>query len=184
MRWMIAWLSWQRRRYWLWRNSRGGCLTVPRDCQIDRSVIIDWAYGGNITIGAKSVIKQGVILAPYGGSICVEEEVFIGPGCVLYGHGTLRIGKGTLVAAHAVFVPANHVFERTDIPIQSQGITTTGITIGSDCWLGSGVRVLDGVAIGDGCVIGAGAVVTRSLPAYSVAVGVPAKVVRQRKETS
>ena len=54
--------------------------------------------------------------------------------------------------------------------------------IEDDCWIGSGVRILDGVTIGHGSIVGAGAVVTKSIPPYSIAVGVPAKVVSQRKQ--
>lgn len=53
------------------------------------------------------------------------------------------------------------------------------ITIGDDCWLGANVTVLPGVTIGKGCTIGAGAVVQKSIPDYSVAVGVPAKVIKK-----
>ena len=52
--------------------------------------------------------------------------------------------------------------------------------IEDDCWIGSGVRILDGVTIGHGSIVGAGAVVTKSIPPYSVAVGVPAKVMSKR----
>lgn len=55
-----------------------------------------------------------------------------------------------------------------------------GIVIEDDCWLGTGVKILDGVTIGKGSVIGAGAVVTKNIPSYSVAVGVPAKVISKR----
>jgi len=55
------------------------------------------------------------------------------------------------------------------------------ITIGNDVWIGRRVIILPGVVIGDGCVIGAGAVVTKSLPPYSVAVGNPARIVKNRK---
>lgn len=53
------------------------------------------------------------------------------------------------------------------------------VHIGSDCWLGASVTVCPGVTIGDGCVIGAGAVVTKDIPPYSFAAGVPAKVIRK-----
>jgi acetyltransferase-like isoleucine patch superfamily enzyme len=75
----------------------------------------------------------------------------------------------------------NHVFADPDRPIRLQGETAKGIRIGRDVWLGNGVRVTDGVEIGDGCVIGAGSVVTRSIPPYSIAVGSPARVIRQRR---
>jgi acetyltransferase-like isoleucine patch superfamily enzyme len=66
------------------------------------------------------------------------------------------------------------------VPIAQQGITRQGIVIGEDVWIGCGARILDGVQIGNGAVIGAGAVVTRSVPDYCIAVGVPAKVVGRR----
>lgn len=53
------------------------------------------------------------------------------------------------------------------------------ITIGNDCWIGANVTVLPGVTIGKGCTIGSGAVVQKSIPDYSVAVGVPAKVIKK-----
>ena len=65
--------------------------------------------------------------------------------------------------------------------IREQGLTTKGIEIGDDCWLGYGVKVLDGVTIGQGSIVGAGAVVTKNLPPYSIAVGVPAKVIGSRQ---
>jgi acetyltransferase-like isoleucine patch superfamily enzyme len=137
-------------------------------------------YGGKIHISANSKIMEGVLLSPYGGSIYIDENVFIGPYCVLYGHGGLAIGRDTMIAAHTVIIPSNHGFSDPDRKISSQPLTKFGITIGEDVWIGCGVRILDGVSIGRGCVIGAGAVVTKSLPNYSIAVGVPARVIGSR----
>lgn len=123
---------------------------------------------------------QGVIIAASGGIIRIGDNVFIGPYSVIYGHGGLTIGPGTLIAAHTVIIPANHQYERPDVPISQQGITRQGIAIGEDVWIGCGARILDGVQIGNGAVIGAGAVVTRAVPDYGIAVGVPAKVVGRR----
>lgn len=59
-------------------------------------------------------------------------------------------------------------------------MTRKGITVGNDCWIGNNVIILDGVNIGDGVVIGAGAVVTKDIPANSVAVGNPARILKER----
>jgi acetyltransferase-like isoleucine patch superfamily enzyme len=88
-----------------------------------------------------------------------------------------------MIATHTVIIPANDSFSGR-VPVKSQPLTKVGISIGDDVWIGCGVTVLDGVKIGDGCVVGAGAVVTRTLPNYSLAVGVPARVIRIRQEAS
>jgi acetyltransferase-like isoleucine patch superfamily enzyme len=138
--------------------------------------------GGTIRIHAKSYIMDGVIIAPYGGDISIDENVFIGPYSVLYGHGGLTIGKNVMIAAHCILIPSNHKFSEVDIPICYQTPTNLGIHIDEDVWIGAGVKILDGVSIGQGCVVGAGAVVNKSLPAYSIAVGVPAKVIGKREK--
>jgi len=78
----------------------------------------------------------------------------------------------------------NHVFDELEGPIMEQGITAQGIVIEDDVWLGSGVIVLDGVRIGKGSVVGAGSVVTEDLAPFSIAVGSPARAVRDRREAS
>lgn len=140
--------------------------------------------GGKVSIKTNAFIMNGVTIAPYGGSIQIAENVFVGPCCVLYGHGGLVIGKNTMIAAHSVVIPSNHVFSDRDQPINQQPATSLGIKIGEDVWIGCGVKILDGVSIGKGCVIGAGAIVNKSIPEYSIAVGVPAKVIGIRGRLS
>ena len=75
-----------------------------------------------------------------------------------------------------------HKFDRTDIPMMEQGSTEERpVSIGNDVWIGRRVMIMPGVTIGDGCVIGAGAVVTKDIPPYNVAGGVPARVLKSRE---
>ena len=141
-------------------------------------------FGNNsqICLGKHAILDRGVDLRSLErGSIEVGEATYIGPYTCLAGPGAIAIGKSCLIASHSGIYANNHNFADPTLKIVEQGITCKGIVIEDDCWLGTGVKVLDGVTLGRGCVIGAGAVVTKDIPAYTVAVGVPAKVVSQRK---
>jgi acetyltransferase-like isoleucine patch superfamily enzyme len=141
---------------------------------------LDTALGGRIVLGARCEINAGAVLATYGGVIELGDDCSVNPFSVLYGHGGLRLGRGVRVAAHCVLVPANHVFADPTVPIYRQGLTTEGITIEDDVWLGAGVRVLDGVRIARGCVIAAGAVVTGPTEPGGIYGGVPARRLKDR----
>lgn len=135
-----------------------------------------------IAIGAETVIKPFALLMTYpGGFVEIGRNCSINPFCVLYGHGGLTLGDNVRIAAHCIIVPAEHRFDDESTPITTQGLSKKGVRIGSDVWLGAGTIVLDGCEIGDGCVIGAGSVVTKSLSPYTVAVGTPARAIRQRR---
>ncbi|MGL5880507.1 MAG: acyltransferase [Xenococcaceae cyanobacterium] len=123
-----------------------------------------------------------IITAAKGASIEVGANTIIGSFTSVSSFSKIKIGQDCLIASHCSIYAQNHVFADPTIPIREQGYTLEGIIIEDDCWLGTGVRVLDGVTIGKGSVIGAGAVVTKDIPPYSIAVGVPAKVIRQRTE--
>ncbi|MFI6807247.1 DapH/DapD/GlmU-related protein [Streptomyces luteogriseus] len=95
--------------------------------------------------------------------------------------GTVTLGDGVRIGAHSSLLGFNHG-SAPDLPVHQQPVTSRGITVGDDVWIGSHVVVVDGVTIGDHCVIGAGAVVTKDLPAWSVAAGNPARRLRDRRE--
>ena len=94
------------------------------------------------------------------------------------GQGGIHVGDNVLFGPRVQVLAVDHVFTDTTKPIMQQGITARGIRIEDNCWIGAGAIVLDGVTIGRGACIGAGAVVTASVPAHSLAVGVPARVIR------
>jgi acetyltransferase-like isoleucine patch superfamily enzyme len=164
-------------------------IQIDRSTYIARSALIQidadgFVLGGRVLVWERVTISDGVIIAPYGGSIEIGAHAYIGPYCVLYGHGGLAIGRNTMIGAHTIIIPANHGFTRPDRPMNVQPPRKKGIAIGENVWIGAGCKVLDGVHIGNGAVIGAGAVVTKDVAAYVIALGVPAKVTRSRQRSS
>jgi acetyltransferase-like isoleucine patch superfamily enzyme len=90
------------------------------------------------------------------------------------------MGSDITIGSHTVIISGNPDYKRLDIPMMKQQGSARGINIEDDVWIGVGVRVIDGVRIGRGSVIGAGAVVTKDIPPYGIATGVPAEVVKMR----
>lgn len=119
-----------------------------------------------------------------GARIEIGDECHIGERCYLWaGDATGRIKLGKFVSlAPEVFVTASDYQFAPGVPFRQQPKRERDVIIGDDVWLGARVVVTAGVTIGPGCIVGAGAVVTRDLPPFSIAVGVPARVVRQRAE--
>jgi len=137
---------------------------------------------GRVTIGSDCTLSQGVVLKGYGGHINIGTNTFLGEYCVIYGHGGVEVGDNTLIAMQTVIVSSNHTIPAKNTLIRSQSDIVAPVKIGNDVWIGAGVKILAGVTIGDGCVIGAGSVVSKNLPPYAVAMGVPCKVIRYRND--
>jgi acetyltransferase-like isoleucine patch superfamily enzyme len=93
--------------------------------------------------------------------------------------GRITIGSDCRLAPE-VYISASNYGMEPGVPMVQQPKVDQDVVIGNDVWLGVRVTVVAGVTIGDGCVVGAGAVVTRDLPPGSVAVGVPARIVKNR----
>ena len=143
--------------------------------------ILALTFNSQIYLRKQVILDRGVdIRALDRGYIELGESTYVGPYTCLAGPGPIEIGKNCLIGSHSGIYGNNHNFDNPELKIVEQGITCKGIAIEDDCWLGTGVKVLDGVTIGQGSVIGAGAVVTKDIPPYSVAVGVPARVISRR----
>lgn len=139
--------------------------------------------GNHVSIGAYSRLVVSTSLHHIGEHIQLGDNVGIGEYAYLGGGGGLTIGNDCIVGQYFSCHPENHVHDMLALPIRLQGVTRKGIVIGSNCWIGSKVTILDGVTLGNGCVIAAGAVVTKSFPDHSVIGGVPAKLLRTRSNT-
>jgi acetyltransferase-like isoleucine patch superfamily enzyme len=163
--------------------TRGSNTVIEDGVIVDRTARVRTNEGGLVTLGAGTSIGRGALLETWGGSITTGRSVWIGPNCVVYGHGGLTIGADTMIAAGAVIIPANHGFADRSTPISKQEVTALGIAIGSDVWIGAHATILDGVTVGDGAVVAAAAVVSRSVEPFTVVAGVPARVISTRGAT-
>lgn len=123
-----------------------------------------------------AVVQQGTIFSQPGARL--DANVYVGPGCHL---GLVHLEQDVLLAAgvHVPSGPDTHGTTRLDQPIREQHGRRTMVRIGKGTWVGSAAVIL--ADVGEGCVIGAGAVVTHAIPDYSVAAGVPARVIRNRR---
>ncbi|MDH6308391.1 maltose O-acetyltransferase [Dysgonomonas sp. PFB1-18] len=125
---------------------------------------------------AKDLRLEPPFYCDYGDLIYAEENVFVNFGAVFLDGGTIRIGANTM------FAPGVHVYTARhplDIADRREWEDCAPVVIGKDCWIGGHATILPGVTIGDRVVIGAGAVVTKDVPADSLAVGNPARVVKK-----
>lgn len=113
-----------------------------------------------------------------GKNIAVGKNVFINSGCKFQDQGGIVIDDGALIGHNVVLATLNHSLAVRD----RQDLIPGPIRIGKNAWIGSNVTILPGVTVGDGVVVAAGAVVTKDVPAYTVAGGVPARVLRPLTE--
>jgi acetyltransferase-like isoleucine patch superfamily enzyme len=160
---------------------RGQKINLGANVVVERGAKL-WVdtEGSYIAIGDDSYLSSFCVLNTFDGWIKIGENCTVNSYAILYGHGGLQIGNGVRIAPQVMLMPMNHLYKDPHIPIRKQGIKAQGLKIEDDVWFGAGAIVLDGVTIGRGAVIGAGAVVSKDIPPYSVAVGVPARVIKKR----
>jgi acetyltransferase-like isoleucine patch superfamily enzyme len=136
----------------------------------------------NLIIGKKTKISSFVKIKATNGFIRIGENCTINSFCFIDADkGGVEIGDNVLIGPHVGIHGSNYNYESRENLILNQGIISKGIRIEDDVWIGAHSTILDGVIIGKGAVIGAGAVVTKDIPPYSVAVGVPAKIIKERE---
>lgn len=155
-----------------YRNFRVGLFFVDR--------------GADIRIGPRAQIQLGNrvrmmrdFTGSWHGQVTIGDDAFFNRGCHIAVHKALRIGNNCIFGEMVSIHDENHVVERGDRVFSERGHVSAPITIGNNVWVGAKATILPGVVIGDNAVIGAGAVVTRDVPAYAVAVGIPARVIRE-----
>ncbi|MBR7836940.1 hypothetical protein KDL01_26925 [Actinospica durhamensis] len=160
------------------QSRRQAALTAAGDTEIGERCFVAASaavYPDRLRLGSGSFIAAHAYVT---GDIRTGSDCTLNPFTTV--RGAVRLGDGVRIGAHSSLLGFDHS-TATDRPIHRQPLTSVGISVGDDVWIGSHVVVLDGVVIADHCVIGAGAVVTKDVPAWSVAVGNPARVIRDRR---
>ena len=147
--------------------------------------IEDSIRGTRIVVGANSIIDSFVKIKPAGGSgdVMIGSNSVINSGCVLYSGNGISIKDNVAIAANCVLAPVNHEFSQRNVLIRNQRfkVSKGGIVIEDYVWIGAGSVLLDGAILRRGCVIGAMSLVRGEIPAYSIQMGNPLKLVGWRK---
>ena len=158
-----------------------GDLVLPDTTIIEPLVAI---YGGDqasLVLGEMNIIYPSSSIRIDRGFMTTGCNVSFGSGCHIYEpRSGLTIGNNVMIAGGTLICGVEHGHARVDIPMREQPATSEEIVIEDDVWIGMGATISGGVRIGEGSIIGAGSVVTSGIPPYSVAYGVPCRVIRER----
>lgn len=186
LRWVLrhrAYTPWYLVRYWRLLKFRlvNPHIVLRGMVFLGRNVEIHCRPGyGRLEIGRWVHIGDGNSIRCHEGSLRIGDKAVFGKDNTVNCYLDVEIGSATLVADWVYVCDFDHITDDVHRPIKDQGIVKTPVRIGPDCWIGTKVTVLRGTRVGRGCVLGAHAVVRGDIPDYSIAVGAPARVVRDR----
>jgi len=144
---------------------------------IYRSVRKDLPPFRKFSLGKYSVVEDFSCLNNAVGDLIIGDYTRVGLRNTII--GPVTIGNHVNLAQNITVSGLNHNFENVNIPIDEQGVSTSPITIEDDVWIGANAVILPGVTIGKHSVVAAGSIVGKSIPAYSVCAGIPARVIKQ-----
>ena len=187
LKWVIrhrAYSPWYLVRYWrLLRFRLANPHVILRGMVfLGKNVELHCRPGyGRLEVGRWVHIGDGNSIRCHEGSLRIGDKVVFGKDNTVNCYLDVEIGAATLVADWVYVCDFDHVVADITLPIKDQGIVKTPVRIGPDCWLGVKTTVLRGTRIGRGCVLGAHAVARGDIPDFAIAVGTPARVVRDRR---
>ena len=171
--WAQAWQAEVQERFLLMET-----ITFGVGCCIAPEARLFGEPGRGIQVGDGCAIAADVFMH---GPITLGRDVSINMrACLDGGAKGITIGDGTRIAAGTAIYAFDHGLA-PDRPVKDQPVTSRGITIGADVWIGANAGITDGVTIGDHAVVAMGAVVTRDVPAWAMVAGVPARIIGDRR---
>jgi len=151
-----------------------GCILDARNSEAEQAIVLE----DNV------ILSSNVMLSCKNGTIVIGEHTGLNAQTIVQSTSgcPVRIGRDVVIGQRCLVIGGgSYNFDRLDVPMRTQGIRNDGgVAIDDDVWLGANATVLGGVILERGGVVGAGAVVTKSMPAFSICKGVPAKVTGSR----
>ena len=153
--------------------------SVGGKCHLDRRVRVDYPW--TVSLGARCTLEQDVWIKVVGdrARVGIGEYSFLGRGVEIDASKQVSIGSHVLIAPGVFITDHGHNTKR-ELMIDAQGCAPAPVVIEDDVWIGARAIIMPGVTISRGAVVGAGAVVTKSLPEYSINVGVPTREIARR----
>ena len=162
--------------------SVGKTLTLGDNVEINALSKQGVRIGNNVTILKNTIIECTGVIRELGEGIEIGDNVGISQSCFIQVRGYVKIGSYVIMGPGVSIFSENHNAESTEEYIMNQGATRKGVIIEDGVWLGAGCTILDGVTVGKHAIVAAGSVVTKDVPAYSIVGGIPAKLIKNRKE--
>lgn len=131
-------------------------------------------------IGRNTTISKGFYFI-HSKNIFIDDFVYIGPKSTIYAHGKVTIKKGSILGPNVTIYTANHNFKKNAnaIPYDKQ-LDIRSVEIDENVWVGGNVLLLPGAKLREGVVVGAGSVIAKEVPAYSIVVGNPFRIIGTR----
>ena len=158
--------------------SFGNNVTIDNNCQIDGFSSEKIQFGDCVKIGSYSTLSATSHLSKFGIGLKIGNNSAVGQFTQFGAAGGIEIGNDVIMGSYISFHSENHNFSDKTRLIREQGVTSKGIKIGNNVWVGAKVTFLDGCIVGNNSVVAAGAVVNGIYPDNSIIGGIPAKVLK------
>lgn len=160
------------------RIDLGDNVTIDENCLLDAR----GAGDAGVVLEDGVILNRGCMILAKNGPVKIGKRTTVGSNSAIVSLSGVDIGEAALLAGNCYLSAGSYNVDNAPPIVMDAGAYSTGpISIGQGAWLGTGVIVLDGVSIGRGSVVGAAALVNKDVPDNAIAVGIPAKVVRDRR---
>ena len=180
-----AWNWWYLIRYWrfFWFKVRHPHVVTTGFVFLGKRVELYARRGyGQLVMGRFVHVGDENRLRCHEGVLTVGDKAVFGRDNTINCYLDVEIGPATIVADWVYICDFDHVTDDINLPIKDQGLVKSPVRVGADVWIGTKASILRGTNVGHGSVIAAHAVVREDVPPFSIVGGIPARVLKNRRD--